>query len=222
MRAVEFELHHRDAATHARCGTLRTPHGDVETPAFMPVGTQGTVKGLTVDQIRATGAQIVLGNSYHLALRPGDQTVAELGGLHQFMGWEGPLLTDSGGFQIFSLAERAVIDDEGAHFRSHIDGAAVELTPERAIEIQRTLGSDIAMQLDHVVALPNDRATVADAMQRSLRWAERSQRAASQSDQALFAIVQGGLDADLLSGDELFEGMRPKGAHPGPATRLVD
>jgi queuine tRNA-ribosyltransferase len=163
----------------------------------MPVGTQGTVKGVDPGRLRETGAQMVLANTYHLALRPGEQTVAALGGLHTFMGWDGPILTDSGGFQVFSLAERMTVDETGVRFRSHIDGAPVELTPERAIAIQEQLGSDVAMVLDHVVALPNEREVVADAMRRSVRWAERCKGAATRRDQTQFAIVQGGLDAEL-------------------------
>mgnify|MGYP001341176878 CR=1 FL=1 len=166
-------------------------------PAFMPVGTLGTVKGLTVDQVRATGAQLVLANTYHLALRPGADVVAEMGGLHAFMGWSGPILTDSGGFQLVSLANRVQITEQGAWFRSHIDGRAWELTPERATEIQEALGSDVAMVLDHVVSLPNDPAVIRDAMQRTVRWADRCRRAATCADQVQFAIVQGGLDPDL-------------------------
>jgi len=192
-----FELLRQDGCTAARLGRFSTPHGPVDTPAFMPVGTQGTVKGVDVGRLRETGAQIVLANTYHLALRPGEQTVSALGGLHQFMGWDGPILTDSGGFQVFSLADRVAIDDRGVQFRSHIDGTLIDLTPERAVAIQEQLGSDIAMVLDHVVALPNDREVLADAMRRSLRWAERCQAAATRSDQAIFPIVQGGLDADL-------------------------
>ncbi|HEX3599318.1 MAG TPA: tRNA guanosine(34) transglycosylase Tgt [Lacipirellulaceae bacterium] len=195
--AFGFELLHQDAGCHARRGRFTTPHGVVETPAFMPVGTLGTVKGVDPGRLRETGAQMILGNTYHLALRPGEQTVAALGGLHAFMGWDGPILTDSGGFQIFSLADRLKIDETGAQFRSHIDGAAVELTPERSVAIQEQLGSDVAMVLDHVVALPNERDVVADAMRRSVRWAERCKAAATRADQAQFAIVQGGLDAEL-------------------------
>jgi len=172
-------------------------HGTVETPVFMPVGTQGTVKGVDIGRLRETGAQMVLGNTYHLALRPGADTIGALGGLHAFMGWSGPILTDSGGFQVFSLADRVDIDEQGARFRSHVDGALVELTPEIAVAIQEQLGSDVAMVLDHVVALPGSRELVADAMRRSIRWAERCQRAAAHPDQALFAIVQGGLDKEL-------------------------
>jgi queuine tRNA-ribosyltransferase len=192
-----FELLHEDAGSRARIGRFSTPHGVVETPAFMPVGTQGTVKGLDPGRLRETGAQMILANTYHLSLRPGEKTVAALGGLHSFMGWDGPILTDSGGFQVFSLADRMTLDETGARFRSHIDGAAIELTPERSIAIQEELGSDIAMVFDHVVALPNSRDVVADAMRRSVRWAERCRAAATRDDQAQFAIVQGGLDAEL-------------------------
>lgn len=162
----------------------------------MPVATLGTVKGLEVSQVRATGAEMVLGNTYHLALRPGEQVVQRLGGLHRFMGWEGPILTDSGGFQIFSLAQRTKVTENGAVFRSHIDGAEVNLTPERSIEIQQTLGSDIAMVLDHVVALPNDERAIRNACDRSIRWAGRCKQLATP-EQAQFAIVQGGLDSGL-------------------------
>lgn len=163
----------------------------------MPVGTAATVKGLTVDQVRATGAQMILGNTYHLALRPGHDLVARLGGLHAFMGWDGPILTDSGGFQIFSLAALAKITEEAATFRSHIDGAVMRLSPEHSIEIQESLGSDVAMVLDHVVALPSEREKIIEATDRSIRWAARCLNAARRADQARFAIVQGGLDTEL-------------------------
>jgi queuine tRNA-ribosyltransferase len=192
-----FEVRHSDTGSSARLAALTTPHGVVDTPAFMSVGTQGTVKGVDTGRLRETGAQIILANTYHLTLRPGEQTVAALGGLHAFMGWDGPILTDSGGFQVFSLAERMTVDELGVRFRSHIDGALVELTPERAVAIQEQLGSDIAMVFDHVIGLPAERAVVADAMRRSLRWAERCQAAATRPDQAQFAIVQGGLDSEL-------------------------
>jgi queuine tRNA-ribosyltransferase len=192
-----FDLRHVDRACGARRGTFRTPHGSVETPAFMPVGTQGTVKGLTIDALRATGAQMILGNTYHLALRPGEKIVAELGGLHGLMGWNGPILTDSGGFQLYSLARMTRVTDEGAVFRSHIDGRLLELSPERAVSIQQELGGDVAMVLDHVVGLPASRETLADAVERTVRWADRCRAAHTRPDQALFAIVQGGLDADL-------------------------
>ena len=192
-----YELRHVDARTSARCGTLHTPHGPVETPAFMPVGTQGTVKGVDVGRLRETGAQMVLANTYHLALRPGEETVAALGDLHAFMGWSGPILTDSGGFQVFSLADRIKVSEDGVEFRSHIDGSLVNITPERSIAIQESLGADLIMQFDHVVALPNAADAVEDASLRSVRWAERCQRAARRSDQMLLAIVQGGLDPAL-------------------------
>jgi queuine tRNA-ribosyltransferase len=152
---------------------------------------------LTIDQVAATSARLILGNTYHLALRPGSQRVERLGGLHQMMGWQGAILTDSGGFQIFSLAERAVITEQGATFRSHIDGSLLDLTPEESIRIQECLGSDIAMVLDHVVALPAERGLVELAMERSTRWAERCLKASRLADQAKFAIVQGGLDEGL-------------------------
>jgi queuine tRNA-ribosyltransferase len=192
-----FCVEHVAGGSNGRAGIFATPHGVVETPAFMPVGTQGTVKGVDPGRLRETGARMILANTYHLTLRPGEQTVAALGGLHTFMGWDGPILTDSGGFQVFSLAERVTVDENGVRFRSHIDGAPVELSPERAIAIQEQLGSDVAMVLDHVVALPNNRDVVADAMRRSVRWAERCKAAAARSDQAIFGIVQGGLDAEL-------------------------
>ncbi len=163
----------------------------------MPVGTLGTVKGVEIETLRASGAEMILGNTYHLSLRPGEETVAALGGLHAFSGWAGPILTDSGGFQIFSLAKMAKIDERGAVFRSHIDGRIVDLTPERSIAIQEKLGSDIAMVLDHVVGLPCERGRIEEAMYRSIRWAKRCQDAARNPKQALFAIVQGGLEPDL-------------------------
>jgi queuine tRNA-ribosyltransferase len=194
-----FHVQHADRGSSARLSTFRTPHGAVDMPAFMPVGTQGAVKGLTADQLRATGAQMVLSNTYHLALRPGADVVRELGGLHAFMQWPGPILTDSGGFQLFSLAQMTKIDEAGAVFRSHIDGSTLELTPERAIAIQESLGSDVAMVLDHVVPLPSPPEVIADAAQRTVRWAQRSQQAATRTDQAQFGIVQGGLDRALRS-----------------------
>jgi queuine tRNA-ribosyltransferase len=192
-----FELHHTDARCAARRSTLHTPHGPVEMPAFMPVGTLGTVKGLEIEQIRATGTQMLLGNTYHLALRPGESVIEALGGLHRFMGWDGPILTDSGGFQLFSLAHRTKVTEQHAVFRSHIDGRLLEMSPERAVEIQEALGSDVAMTLDHVVGLPSRPELVSEAAQRTVRWAKRCQQAATREDQALFAIVQGGLDPEL-------------------------
>ncbi|MCA9120223.1 MAG: tRNA guanosine(34) transglycosylase Tgt [Planctomycetaceae bacterium] len=192
-----FKLHHVDRGCAARRSSLTTPHGVVELPTFMPVGTQGTIKGLTVSQVRETGAQIVLGNTYHLALRPGEDVVSDLGGLHRFMGWDGPILTDSGGFQVFSLAESTKVTEQSAVFQSHIDGKKLELSPERSIEIQEALGSDIAMVLDHVIALPASDEDVLDACERTIRWAQRCLKARSRSDQAQFAIVQGGLSREL-------------------------
>jgi queuine tRNA-ribosyltransferase len=192
-----FRLLHVDAHSAARRGIFSTPHGAVNLPAFMPVATQGTVKGLEIDQIRRCGAEMVLGNTYHLTLRPGEEVVAALGGLHGFMGWDGPILTDSGGFQLFSLAHRIEVTEQEAIFRSHIDGRLVAISPERAVAIQESLGSDVAMVLDHVVGLPNEAAVVRDAALRSIRWARRCRDAATRSDQTLFAIVQGGLDVEL-------------------------
>ena len=163
----------------------------------MPVGTQATVKGVTVDQLHTIGAKMILGNTYHLGLRPGHALIRSLGGLHRFSGWQGPILTDSGGFQIFSLAQLTKITEQGATFRSHIDGAKINLTPEYSIDIQEGLGSDIAMVLDHVIALPASPVAIEDAMQRSIRWAKRCLNHATRNDQARFAIVQGGLDAEL-------------------------
>src|SRR4051812_15706788 len=190
-----FTLHHTDA--RARAGTLSTPHGDVLTPAFMPVGTQATVKGLTPEMVRDAGGHIILGNTYHLALRPGDELIRDLGGLHQFMGWDRPILTDSGGFQVFSLATQVKITDHGAKFRSHIDGSPLELTPERATEIQQLLGSDIAMVLDQCPPGDADPDVMRTAVRRSVAWAGRCKAYHTRPDQALFAIVQGGTDLAL-------------------------
>ena len=197
MSQFEFKLKHRDATSAARRGVFLTPHGPVQTPGFMPVGTQGTVKGITIDQVTATGADMILGNTYHLALRPGHETVRKLGGLHAMCGWQGPILTDSGGFQIFSLKAINQITEQEATFRSHIDGTIIRLTPEHSIEIQEALGSDVAMVLDHVIALPASHDEVEDAMARSIRWAKRCLEASNRDDQAKFAIVQGGLDCEL-------------------------
>lgn len=178
----------------ARAGVIDTPRGDIHTPAFMPVGTVATVKGLYPEQVRATGADILLGNTYHLMLRPGAERIAELGGLHRFMRWDRPILTDSGGFQVMSLSALRKLDETGVTFRSHVDGAVHHLTPERAVEIQGLLGSDIQMQLDECVRLPCSPEEAARAMRLSLRWAERSRRAFEHQPKgrALFGIVQGG------------------------------
>jgi queuine tRNA-ribosyltransferase len=193
--AISFQLLHRDNL--ARAGLLATPHGLVETPAFMPVGTAGTVKGLTPEMVRDAGAQIILGNTYHLALRPGDDLIRDLGGLHRFMNWQGPILTDSGGFQVYSLASQVRITDRGASFRSHIDGTPLELTPERAVQIQQNLGSDIAMVLDECPASEAVPEAMRAAVRRSIHWAERCKHYHTRPDQAQFAIVQGGLDLTL-------------------------
>src|SRR6201998_101140 len=195
--ANHFELTGRDG--EARAGRLTTPHGVVRTPAFMPVGTAGAMKGLYWREVRDAGADIVLGNTYHLMLRPGAERIAALGGLQRFTGWGGPMLTDSGGFQVMSLSELRKLTEHAVTFRSHIDGVKVELSPERSIEVQRLLGSDIAMQLDECVRLPAERADIERAMQLSLRWAERSKRAfeTAASGYMLFGITQGGDVAHL-------------------------
>ncbi|MGQ0457556.1 MAG: tRNA guanosine(34) transglycosylase Tgt [Hyphomicrobium sp.] len=198
-----FKLTARDGQT--RRGEIATPRGLIRTPAFMPVGTVGTVKALYPEQVRDAGADILLGNTYHLMLRPGAERVANLGGLHRFMRWDGPILTDSGGFQVMSLGQIRKITEEGAAFQSHIDGSRHLLTPERSIEIQCLLGADIQMQFDECIELPAERGEVERAMELSLRWAERSKRAfdaqrasgGATDGQALFAIVQGGVDLEL-------------------------
>src|SRR6195256_2225654 len=178
----------------ARTGQLTTPHGVVRTPAFMPVGTSGAMKGMHWREVRDAGADIVLGNTYHLMLRPGAERIAGMGGLQKFTGWNGPMLTDSGGFQVMSLAKLRKVNERAVTFRSHIDGASVELSPERAVEVQRLLGSDIAMQLDECVRLPAERGDIERAMQLSLRWGERSKRAFETVPEGymLFGIAQGG------------------------------
>lgn len=193
----DYTLIHRDTKTQARRGRFQTPRGCLELPTFMPVGTRGTVKGIEVRQLAETGSTIILGNTYHLMVKPGEEIVRELGGLHTFCGWTGPILTDSGGFQLFSLAQLTKINERGAIFQSHIDGRRFEMTPERSVKIQEALGSDIAMVLDHVVGLPNRREVVEEAMERTIRWAKRCQEAHTRPDQTQFAIVQGGLDLDL-------------------------
>jgi queuine tRNA-ribosyltransferase len=196
-RPVRFEAVGHDPHSSARRGRLTTLHGTVETPAFLPVGTQATVKGVTPDQLRGTGTRMVLANTYHLALHPGEDVVAAVGGLHRFMGWDGPILTDSGGFQVFSLAARSKVTEAGVTFRSHRDGRPLVLTPERAVAIQQALGADVAMCLDHCPALPASTEALAGAVARTIRWAERCKAAHTRADQALFGIVQGGGDADL-------------------------
>jgi queuine tRNA-ribosyltransferase len=181
----------------ARLGRLETPHGPVDTPQFMPVGTQATVKSLSPGDLHAAGAQVLLGNTYHLSLRPGAERIARLGGLHRFMGWSGAILTDSGGFQVFSLAHLRSVDNDGVTFASHIDGSPHRLTPERSIEIQELLGADIAMAFDQLIDPGQPRAAVEEAMIRTHQWAERSLAAHARADQALFGIIQGGVDPVL-------------------------
>ena len=196
MSGIRFTLLARDGA--ARRGRIETAHGTVETPAFMPVGTAATVKALTVEMVRATGAEMVLANTYHLMLRPGAERVARIGGLHRFMNWSGPILTDSGGFQVMSLASLRRLEERGVLFRSHLDGSLHELTPERAVEIQHLLDADITMQLDECLRLPASEAETERAMELSLRWAERSKRAfVPRPGYGLFGIVQGGTVAPL-------------------------
>jgi queuine tRNA-ribosyltransferase len=221
-----FTLEKTDGS--ARLGRLICLHGEVRTPAFMPVGTAGTVKGLYPDQVRSTGTDIILGNVYHLMLRPGAERVARLGGLHRFMGWDGPILTDSGGFQIMSLSKLRKIAEEGAVFQSHIDGREHELTPERSMEIQALLGSDIQMQLDECLPYPHSDEDAARAMRLSLRWAERSRRAfGHQPGRGNFGIVQGGIIPVLRreSAQELtrigFEGYAIGGLAVGEGQRLM-
>ena len=199
--SFQFEVIATDPLSGARRGRMTTGHGVVETPAFMPVGTQGTVKTLRPEEVRATGAQIILANTYHLMLRPGLETLVAAGGLHRFMGWDGSILTDSGGFQIFSLAGNARLRENGVTFRSHIDGSPHELTPEAAVRMQLGWGSDIVMALDHLVGLPADSSTVRDATDRTHRWLARCVGAFSdlggEKRAALFGICQGGVDPQL-------------------------
>ena len=192
----------------ARAGVFSTPHGNLETPVFAPVGTQATVKTLTPAQLDELGASLVLSNTYHLYLRPGDELVAEMGGLHNFMQWPHPMLTDSGGFQVFSLAQTRKIDDDGVTFKSHIDGSTHRFTPEKSIQIQEHLGADIIMAFDEC-SDPNDHAYSKTAMDRTHRWAERSLAAKTRSDQALFGIVQGGIDPGLRATSAQFIGSLP-------------
>jgi queuine tRNA-ribosyltransferase len=191
-----FEFTITAQSNRARVGTFATPHGTLQTPVFAPVGTQATVKALTPAQIADVGASLVLSNTYHLYLRPGDDLVAELGGLHRFMRWPKPMLTDSGGFQVFSLSQTRKVDEDGVTFKSHIDGSEHRFTPEKSIRIQENLGADIIMAFDEC-ADPNDHAYIKDAMERTHRWAERCVKAKTRIDQALFGIVQGGIDPDL-------------------------
>ena len=196
MSTTSFSLHATDGK--ARTGVISTPRGEIRTPAFMPVGTAATVKAMLPEQVRATGADILLGNTYHLMLRPTAERIARLGGLHQFMNWDRPILTDSGGFQVMSLADLRKLTEEGVSFRSHIDGSKHMLTPERSMEIQRLLDSDIVMCFDECPALPADRKRLEESMRLSMRWAQRSRDAfGDRPGHMLFGIQQGGLEPDL-------------------------
>ncbi len=195
--AANFTLLKQDSNTKARLGRLVTAHGAIETPCFMPVGTQGTVKAILPRDLRELGCQILLGNTYHLYLRPGHELIRRLGGLHRFMAWDGPILTDSGGYQVFSLAAMREISDAGVRFRSHLDGSSHLLTPEMAVEIQEALGSDIAMVLDECIPHPVARDYVQASTERTIGWARRCLSARSKTQQLLFAIIQGGLFEDL-------------------------
>jgi queuine tRNA-ribosyltransferase len=198
-----FSFEIKAQAGAARAGVFQTPHGNLETPIFAPVGTQATVKTLTPAQLDELGATLVLSNTYHLYLRPGDELVSEMGGLHKFMHWPGPILTDSGGYQVFSLAQTRKIDDDGVTFKSHIDGSAHRFTPEKSIQIQENLGADIIMAFDEC-SDPNDKAYSKTAMERTHRWAERCLSAKRREDQALFGIIQGGIDPELRAASAQF------------------
>ena len=203
VTGFEFSISHTSGA--ARAGRFVTPHGAVDTPAFMPVGTLATVKALDPDDLVQLGARMILGNAYHLHLRPGDELIRELGGLHRFMGWDGPILTDSGGFQVFSLEGLRTVSEEGVEFRSHLDGSLRTFTPERVMQIERNLGADVVMQFDHVIPGQSEEGPARDAAERSVRWLERCSREIERirrddppaTEQALFPIVQGGIHASL-------------------------
>jgi queuine tRNA-ribosyltransferase len=194
--ASTFTILKRDP-TGARLGRLSTAHGVIETPAFMPVGTQGTVKAVLPRDLKEMGCQILLGNTYHLFLRPGVELIRKLGGLHRFMGWDGPILTDSGGYQVFSLGTMRKLSEEGVRFQSHLDGSSHLLTPENVVEIQEVLGSDIAMALDECIPHDANREYVEDSTARTIRWAERCSRARTKTDQLMFGIIQGGAHRDI-------------------------
>jgi queuine tRNA-ribosyltransferase len=227
IRSCRFELLATDHESVARRGRLQTRRGAIETPAFMPVGTQGTVKGMLPEQLREAGAQIILANTYHLYLRPGHELVRQLGGLHRFMQWDGPLLTDSGGFQVFSLGTLRRIEEEGVRFQSHLDGSTHLLTPESSIAIQEALGADIMMVFDECIPYPAERAYVAASTARSMRWAARSKQARTDATAALFGIVQGGMDEALRrqSADQLinigFDGYALGGLSVGEGAEMM-
>ncbi len=192
-----FEITHRDSSSSARTGTFLTPHGTIETPVFMPVGTRGAIRGLTPQMVHDTGTTILLANTYHLLQRPGPELIAQWGGLHRFMAWDGPILTDSGGYQVFSLADLAQVDDEAVVFRSHLDGRRIVMTPQSVIETQNLIGADIIMVLDQCPPYPCDKEIVAEAVRRTVDWAHQCRRHHHREDQALFGIVQGGIEHDL-------------------------
>jgi queuine tRNA-ribosyltransferase len=197
LSAIDFTVLKQDGATAARLGSLTTPHGRIDTPIFMPVGTQATVKAMTPEELREIGSQIILANTYHLYIRPGHELVERLGGLHQFMHWSGPILTDSGGFQVFSLGKLRKISEEGVKFQSHLDGSYHVISPESAIAIQEALGGDIIMCFDECPPYPADYGYVRNSMELTTRWARRCKEAKHRDDQALFGIIQGGMHRDL-------------------------
>ena len=207
MSAIDFKIIKQDEATAARLGSLTTPHGKIETPIFMPVGTQATVKAMTPEELWQVGAQIILANTYHLYIRPGHELIGRLGGLHEFMHWQGPILTDSGGFQVFSLGELRKITEDGVRFQSHLDGSYHFISPENAMAIQEALGGDIIMCFDECPPYPSERAYVEKSLGLTTRWAQRCKAAHGRTDQALFGIVQGGMHRDLRerSAAELME-----------------
>jgi queuine tRNA-ribosyltransferase len=225
--ALEFRLIHEDQTTRARAGILHSPHGDIETPSFMPVGTQATVKAMTPEELLENGTRIVLSNTYHLYLRPGHELIRSLGGLHEFMNWRRPLLTDSGGFQIYSMADLARVTEEGVEFRSHLDGSTHFFSPEKSIEVQEALGADFITVLDECLSYPATRDRALTSMELTLRWARRCREAHKRPDQALFSIVQGGMFKDLRQrcAEELtaldFEGYAVGGLNVGESKGLT-
>jgi len=202
-----FTLRYKDKSSSARQGEVATPHGTFQTPAFMPVGTQATVKALTPEELQSIGSEIVLANTYHLYLRPGHETIEKLGGLHKFMNWEGPILTDSGGFQIYSLSKLCKTSEEGVRFRSHLNGSPIFLSPEEAISIQKALGTDIIMCLDTCISYPCPYQEAREATRLTSRWARRCKEAKETNHQLLFGIIQGGMESDLrrMSAEEILE-----------------
>jgi queuine tRNA-ribosyltransferase len=225
--STSFAISKRSTECFARRGLLTTAHGDINTPVFMPVGTQATVKAVRVDDLKDAGASIILGNTYHLYVRPGHELIRELGGLHRFMNWDRPILTDSGGYQIFSLSERTTISEEGAKFRSHVDGAALFLGPEEAVTVQEALGSDVIMCLDTCIGFPATRDEVEAATALTTRWAARCKTARTRAENLLFGIVQGGMFGDLRaqSAESLveigFDGYAIGGLSVGEPTELM-